>query len=116
MKLKKIIKKIHIPTAENTFKETEPQIIIKWIERIEEAKKNGGTHCYLCVSDGAFSKNALKKFLEKGYDIKYQLFDSDGSLFVKAFWHEGCNGRLYDEERKEYVDVETMFKLLHENS
>ena len=31
------------------------------------------------------------------------------SLFIKAFWQEGCSGRLYDERSKEYVDVDTMF-------
>lgn len=105
------IREIHIPTAKNTLKETEPKIIIQWLDKISEAKRNGSTSCYLCANNGAVSKNAVEKFLKAGYDINYEFFDFEGSWFVKAFWHDGCNGRLYDEGRRKYVDVDTMFNL-----
>lgn len=101
---------IHIPKAENVLKETEPKVVIKWLDRIEKAKRDGQTNCYLCAADGLITKNAVERFLKAGYDLNYSHFEFDGSWFVKAFWHDGCNGKLYNSQNREYVDVDTMFK------
>lgn len=107
----KHVKEIHIPKAENILKETEPKIIIEWLDKIQKARDNGLTYCYLCADVGGVSKNAVERFLKAGYDIHYSYYEFDGSWFVKASWHDGCNGRLYDEQKREYVDVNKMFEF-----
>lgn len=82
------------------------------MDLITKAKDSGNTYCYLCSDDGRVTRNAVIKILEAGYDLKYSFFKDEmtgQSLFIKAFWQEGCSGRLYDERSKEYVDVDTMF-------
>lgn len=111
----KNIKDFHVPKAENMLKETEPNTLIKWVDLITKAKDSGNTYCYLCSDDGRVTRNAVIKILEAGYDLKYSFFKDEmtgQSLFIKAFWQEGCSGRLYDERSKEYVDVDTMFRRI----
>ena len=34
------------------------------------------------------------------------------SLFVRASWNEGCSGKIYDEQAKDYVTPDQMFERI----
>lgn len=104
----KNIKEIHIPKAENVREDTNKKLVINWIDKIEEAKRDGETHCYVAASSGGVTKYVVQKFIDAGYDIYFHRFN-DGSWFVKAHWEDGCCGRIYSEEDRRYVSVGEMF-------
>ena len=126
--VKKNVKETVVPTAENMLKETDPNTILKWVEEITEAKDNGRTNCYLCSSDdGRITRNSVKKIVEAGYDIRFSFLKNSitamnekglitiktgPSLFVRASWNEGCSGKIYDEQAKDYVTPDQMFERI----
>lgn len=110
MSRKTKITKIHVPKAENIREETERKILINWIDKIEEAKREGVTYCYVCgVSSKGITKNIVQRFLDAGYDLYYKHFMHDGSWFVQAHWENGCSGRIYSEDKLKYVTIDEMF-------
>lgn len=114
--VKKNVKETVVPTAENMLKETDPNTILKWVEEITEAKDNGRINCYLCSSDdGRITRNSVKKIVEAGYDIRFSFLKNSitgPSLFVRASWNEGCSGKIYDEQAKDYVTPDQMFERI----
>lgn len=102
-------KEIHIPNAENVRADTNKKLVINWIDEINKAKRNGNTYCYVACSSGGVTKYAVQKFIGAGYDIYFKHYMCDGSWFVTAHWEDGCCGRIYDEEKRRYVNIEDMF-------
>lgn len=109
MSKNKNIKEIHIPKAENTRVDTNNKLVINWLDKIEEAKRDGDTSCYVSASSGGVTKYAIQRFIDAGYDIYFNHFMHDGSWFVKAHWEDGCRGRIYSEEDNRYVSIDEMF-------
>lgn len=105
----KNIKEIHIPKAENVRAETNKKLVINWIDKIEEAKREGETYCYVVCKSGGVTKYAVQKFIDAGYDIYFKRFMHDGSWFVKIHWEDGCYGRIFSEEEMRYMDIKDMF-------
>lgn len=104
-----IIREIHIPKAENVRYDTNKRLVIDWIDKIEKAKLQGETHCYVSASSGGVTKFAVQKFLDAGYDLYYNHFMFDSSWFITAHWEDGCCGRIYSQENRSYVTIEQMF-------
>lgn len=105
----KNIKEIHIPKAENVREDTNKKLVINWIDKIDEAKRDGEIWCYVSASSGGVTKYVVQKFIDAGYDIYFAHFMHDGSWFVKVHWEDGCCGRIYSEGDGQYVSVDEMF-------
>lgn len=103
------MREIHIPKADNVRAETNMKLVINWIDKIEEAKRDGETYCYVTAGPGGVTKYVVQKFIDAGYDIYFKHFMYDGSWFVKARWEDGCCGRIFSEEDRLYVNIEEMF-------
>lgn len=106
----KNIKEIHIPKAENVRVDTNNKLVINWLDKIEKAKHEGETYCCVASSSGGVTKDAVRKFINAGYDIYFQHYMDDGSWFVKVHWEDGCFGRVYSEKERQYVSVDEMFR------
>lgn len=102
-------KEIHIPKAENVREDTNKKLVIDWIDKVEKAKREGNTYCYVAASSGGVTKYVVQKFIDAGYDIYFQHFMHNGLWFVKVHWEDGCCGRIYSEEDRQYVSVDEMF-------
>ena len=109
MRKVKNTKEIHITKAENVRADSNKKLVINWIDRIEKAKHDGETYCYVAASSGGVTKYAVQKFIDAGYDIYFWHFRHDGSWSVKVHWEDGCCGRIYSEEGRRYVSIEEMF-------
>jgi hypothetical protein len=109
MKKNGTIKEIHVPKAENMRMETEPKALIKCLDKIEEARKEGECGCYLSAGREGVPKTVILKLLEANYNISYKYFEFSGDWFIKASWLDGCTGKLYNEENNKWVDIETMY-------
>ena len=101
-------KEIHIPKAENVRTDTNKKLMINWIDRIERAKREGNTSCYVAASTGGVTRYAVQKFIDAGYDISFNRF-MRGEWFVKAHWEDGCCGRIYSEADRQYISIDEMF-------
>lgn len=107
---KKAPKLFHIPTAEVMRENTEPYALRRCLDEIEESKCNGRLKCYISAGSECVPKNILQKFLDEKYDISYRFFDRDADWFIKISWVDGCNGRIFDEESREYVTIDKMYE------
>lgn len=104
----RVVNELHIPRAENVRLETNKRLLIDWVDKVEEAKLKGETYCYVSASGGV-TRYAVQKFIDAGYDIYYSHFMHDGSWFVKVHWEDGSCGRIYNENKRHYGDIEEMF-------
>lgn len=107
------IEDIHVPSAESKRDMVEYKALINALNEIEKAKQAGKYHCYV-TCDGYAPRAVIQKLIDAGYDLSYSYFKHSNSWFVKAYWMEGCSGKIYKENtigRGEYVSIDEMFQI-----
>jgi hypothetical protein len=100
MKNNKRQQEIHVPKAANVKEETSRKQLINCIDKIEEAKRNGNTSCYIssCTQHGDLTEEVKSKLLEAGYNLIWRYFKFDNSYSTIAVWDDHATGKLIIEE------------------
>ena len=69
----------------------------RYMARIEEAKNNGRTNCYISNGSGKPPVEAIQTLLDAGYDICYHSYGKGyGDWFVLVYWQRSCEkGKIF---------------------